>query len=322
VLKNSQKLSKFLPKLQKKVLLKNHTTFKIGGPAEYFFVADSKEDLISAVRTAKKMKMPVFIIGGGSNLLISEKGFRGLVIKMNIDDIIFHNNKVMAGAGVNLSKLAYLSADKGLSGLEWASGIPRATVGGAIYGHAQAFGAKMSDAVKSVEAINLKTRRIKIFSKNQCQFSLKNSVFKNKKNLAIVSAVLELRKNNKKEIKKLIRKFSVYRKKGHPLNFPSAGSVFVNPETKIKNKKILAKYPELAQFNEKGVISAGYLIQKSGLAGKKIGRAQISKLHCNFIINLGGAKAEDVFSLVKLAQKKVKNNFGIFLVPEVRFLGF
>ena len=92
MLKNSQKLSKFLPKLQKKVLLKNHTTFKIGGPAEYFFVADSKEDLISAVRTAKKMKMPVFIIGGGSNLLISEKGFRGLVIKMNIDDIIFHKN--------------------------------------------------------------------------------------------------------------------------------------------------------------------------------------------------------------------------------------
>jgi len=193
-----KKLSEELAGLQKRVLLKNYTTFKIGGPAEYFFVADSKEDLISAVRTAKKMKMPVFIIGGGSNLLISEKGFRGLVIKMNIDDIIFHNNKVMAGAGVNLSKLAYLSADKGLSGLEWASGIPRATVGGAIYGHAQAFGAKMSDAVKSVEAINLKTRRIKIFSKNQCQFSLKNSVFKNKKNLAIVSAVLELRKNNKK----------------------------------------------------------------------------------------------------------------------------
>ena len=341
-----QKLKEKLPEIQKEISLKNYTTYKIGGPAKYFFVAKTKEDLITAAKTAKNLKLPVFILGGGSNLLISDKGFNGLAIKIDISDIKFYphtkrdggvdrnikkdssrsgvgmkGNKIFAGAGVSLTKLAYISADKGLSGFEWAAGIP-GTVGGAIYGNAHAFGTKISELVKEVQTLNLKDLKLKNFTKKQCQFSLKNSIFKKNKNLVVISAVLELKKEDKNKIKNRIKEFLKHRIARHPMNFPSAGSTFVNPVIKIKNKKLLEKFPEIKEYNKKGAIPSGYLIEKSGLAGKKIGNAQISEKHCNFIINLGGAKSKDVSSLMNLARKKVKKIFGIELEPEIRLVGF
>lgn len=315
-------------KIQENISLADYTTYKIGGPAKYFFIAKIKEDLIDAIKTAKELNdpkgTPVFILGGGSNLLVSEKGFEGLVIKIDISNEEFRGSEAVVGAGADLTELAYLSADKGLSGLEWAAGVP-GTVGGAVYGCAQAFGARISDVVKSVEAIDIKTLEPKNFTKAQCQFSLKNSIFKKNKNLVIVSAVLALKELPKEEIKNKIKEFLEYRKAKHPIEFPSAGSTFVNPEdpkgTLIKNKKLLEKFPELNEYNKKGTIPAGYLVQKSGLSGKKIGNAQISEKHCNFIINLGGAKANDVLLLMKLAEKEVKKNFGIKLEREVQIVG-
>ena len=317
-----KKLSEALPRVKRNVLLKDYTTYKIGGPAKYFFVAKNKEDLVKAVKLAEELKLPIFILGGGSNLLISDKGFNGLVIKIDILDIKIQGNRAIAGAGADLTKLAHLSAGKGLSGLEWAAGIPGATVGGSIYGHAQAFGEKMSDIIKSVEAIDIKTLKVKSFSKKQCQFSLKNSIFKKNKNLVIISAVLEFKKNNPNIAKKQIKENIAYRENRHPISFPSAGSAFVNPETIIKNRKLLMRFPELNEYNKKGVISSGYLISKCGLAGKKIGKAQISDKHANFIINLGGAKAKDVLALINLAKRKVKKIFGIDLETEVQLVGF
>ena len=307
-------------------MLKDYTTYKIGGPAKHFFIAKTKEDLIGAVKTAKKLNLPVFILGGGSNLLISDKGFDGLVIKIDISGMELQGDKVVVGAGASLTKLSYILADSGLTGLEWAAGIP-GTVGGAIYGNAQAFGTKICDAIESVEAINLKTLKLESFSREQCRFDLKNSIFKKnnlsgQENLAIVSAVLKFSKGNEEEIKNKIKEFLEYRKTRHPIEFPSAGSTFVNPEIKITDKKLLDKYPELNDYNAKGIIPAGYLIAKCGLAGKKIGQAQISEKHSNFIINLGGTNSEDVLTLIKLAQKEVKKNFGIELEPEVQFIGF
>jgi len=306
---------------QKNVLLKDYTTYKIGGPAQYFFVAKTKEDLIKAVKTAKELKLPVFVLGGGSNILVSDKGIKGLVIKLQISDFVLNKNRVHIGAGAMLPKLVAIATKSGFAGLEWAAGVP-GTVGGAIYGHAQAFGAKISDVVKSVEALDIKTLEIKKLSKKQCGFSLKSSIFKKNKNLIIVSAILEFKKRPKKEIQKKIKEYLNYRKTRHPVSMPSAGSTFVNPQVKIKNKKLLNMFPELIQFNNKGVIPAGYLVEKAGLAGKKIGRAQISEQHANFIVNLGGAKAKDVMMLIKLAQEKVKKSFGIKLEPEVQFVGF
>jgi len=313
---------KELPGVQKNILLKNYTNYKIGGFGKYFFVAKNKESLVLALEFAKKNKLPVFIFGGGSNLLVSDKGFKGLVIKIDILGIEFCGKNVIVGAGVNLAQLANLLAEKGLSGLEWASGIPAATVGGAIFGHAQAFETKMSDSVKEVTVLDIKNLKIKKFTKKQCQFSLKNSIFKKTRKFVIISAVLEFSPKNTEEIKKLIEEFNNYRKNCHPLNFPSAGSTFVNPTAKIKDKKLLIKFPELNEYNRRGIIPAGFLIAKCGLSGKKIGGAQISEKHANFILNLGGAKAKDILALMNLAQKAVKKIFKINLQKEVQLVGF
>jgi UDP-N-acetylmuramate dehydrogenase len=305
----------------KNVLLAKYTSFKIGGPAKYFFVVKTEQELIETVKIAKKLKLSIFILGGGSNLLISDKGFEGLVIKIEFADIKIIGNTIVSGAGANITKIAYESAKNELSGLEWAAGMP-GTVGGAVYGNAQAFGIKISNAVKNVRALSLKDFKIKNFTNKQCNFSLKNSIFKKNKKLVILSVELELNSRKKEDIDNKIKEFLNYRQEKHPMNFPSAGSVFVNPEIKIKDKKLLEKFPELNEYNEKGLIPAGFMISKCGLLGKKIGNVQISDKHANFIINLGGAKAKDVLKLIKIAKQKVKKRFNINLETEIQLIGF
>jgi UDP-N-acetylmuramate dehydrogenase len=307
---------------QKNVSLKNYTTYKVGGFAKYFLIVRTKDDLIKAVKLAKELKLPIFILGGGSNVLISDKGFKGLVIKIENPKIdICDQNFVYAEAGVHSAKLVKFTTDNSLSGIEWFAGIP-GTIGGAIYGNAQAFGVKMSDSVESVEVLDLKKAKIINLSKEQCGFSLKKSIFKKNKNLIIVSAVLKLDKAEKEDIEKKVKEYLSYRKKSHPIKFCSAGSVFVNPEMTISNKKLLEKFPKLMEFNEWGVVHVGYLIESCGLKGKKIGNAQISIQHANFIVNLGGARSKDVLALINLAKQEVKKTFGISLITEIQFVGF
>ncbi|MDD5433078.1 MAG: UDP-N-acetylmuramate dehydrogenase [Candidatus Pacebacteria bacterium] len=289
---------------EKNVSLKEYTTFKVGGPAKYFFAAKNKDELASALQLAKEKKLDVFVFGGGSNLLMSDKGFKGLVVKIEISGMEFSDSKAVVGGGVCLSKFANAVGKNGFTGFEWAIGIPQATVGGAVYGNAQAFGFRISDNIELVEVFDRKTFKLKTFSKEQCKFTLKNSAFKKNKNLIVISVVFNLQKGNEAEIKENVAKFLKHRKQSHPLNFPSAGSVFVNPEKKGQ------------------VTPAGFLIEKAGLKGKKIGNAQISEKHANFIINLGGAKAKDVLALIRLAQKKVKENSKINLETEIQQIGF
>jgi UDP-N-acetylmuramate dehydrogenase len=320
-----QDLKNILPEVEKNVLLKKYTTFKTGGPAKYFFVAKTKEDLILAVKTAKKMKLQFFILGSGSNILFSDKGFCGLVIKIQIAGLEKKQNKIVALSGTKLSNLISFAKENNFSGFEWVSGIP-GTVGGAIFGNAQAFGCKISDNIESIEALDSKTLKIINFSKKQCKFSLKDSIFKTslagRKNLIIISAVFSLVSGTPKKIQEKITEYTNFRKNNQPLNFPSAGSIFINPETNIKNRKLLEKYPELIEFNKKGVIPAGYLIERSGLKGKKIGGAQISEKHANFIINKKNAKSKDVLKLISLVEKKIKKSFGVILKPEIIIIGF
>jgi UDP-N-acetylmuramate dehydrogenase len=312
-------IKEILPGVKENILLSGFTTFKIGGKARYFFEAKNKEDLISAVKAAKKFKMPVFILGGGSNVLFSDKGFKGLIVKINYSDFKIEDNKIYTGAGIGLSKLAKISQKESLSGLEWAVGIP-GTLGGAIFGNAQAFGERMSDSINSVEALNLKTLETIKLPEKQCRFKTKNSVFKKTNNFIIISAILKLKKGNKNRIDKKIKENLSYRKKSHPLNVPSAGSVFINTEGKIRDKKILKDFPKLIEYNKWGIIHSGFLIEACGLKGKKIGKAAISQKHGNFIVNLGGAKAKDILSLVELAKQKVKRKFNVDLREEIIIL--
>jgi len=253
---------------QKNVSLKKYTTFRIGGKAKYFFVAKTKDNLIEAIKTAKKKKLPFFILGDGSNLLVSDKGYKGLVIKF----------------GQPLSLYVF-------QGLEWATGIP-GTIQGAVCGNAGAFGKSMKDVVKEVKVFDTKTEKIKNFKNKDCQFSYKNSIFRKKKNLIILSVEIKSKKSNPKKIKEYFN----YKKETQPLNFPSAGSVFRNP----------------AGF------FAGELIDKCGLKGKRVGNVKISEKHANFIVNLGNGKAKDVIKLIKLIKNKVKKKFGVVLKEEIR----
>jgi len=281
-------IQKLLPGIKKNVLLKNYTTFKIGGRAKYFYIAKDKEDLIRAITLAKKMKLPFFILGGGSNLLISDRGFNGLVIKF--------------GQPLSL----YVS-----KGLEWAVGIP-GTIQGAVCGNAGAFKQSMQDAVKEVEVFDVKTGEIKNFKNKDCQFSYKDSIFKKKKNLIILSVKIKNRASegsededenevliaSKKSNAQKIKEYLDYRKERQPLNFPSAGSVFKNPPG----------------------FSAGELIDECGLKGKKIGNVKISEKHANFIVNLGRGEAKDVMRLIKIIKNRVKKKFGVTLEEEIKFL--
>lgn len=309
-----------LPKIKENVSLADYCTYKIGGRARYFFEAENEPDLIEAVKAAKKHKATIFVLAGGSNVLFSDKGYKGLIVKMKNKGLEINRGLICGQTGTDLSQLVNFSSENKLSGIEWAAGIP-GTLGGAVFGNAQAFGERISDNIAYVEALDLKTMTKVRLSKKQCEFKSKGSIFKKKGNLIIISACLKLKKAQKDEILAKVRENLDYRKRNHPLKYPSAGSVFVNPEAKVKNRKLLKEFPELKDFNQKGFIHAGYLIDKCGLKGKKQNKAQISDQHANFIVNLGGAKAKDVKYLVDLAKKAVFKKFRIKLEEEIRIIG-
>lgn len=314
-------IKNYLPDAKENVLLSNHTTFKIGGPAEYFFAAKSQKDLIKAIKTAKRFNLPFFVLGGGSNLLVSDRGYKGLIIKIKSSNLRVRDCNIFAEAGVLIREVVNITMENSLTGFEWASGIP-GTIGAGIYGNIAAFGSAMKDNIKSVRVLNIKTLKIKTLSIKECRLGNKDSVFKKNKNLLVISVLLKFKKGNKEEIIKEMKRFLGYRKANHPLDFPSAGCIFKNHDKKITSRELLEKYPALVEFNKGSRIPTSYLIDKCGLKGKIIGNAKISEKHGNFIINLGGAKAEDVVRLINLMKRKVKEKFKITLKEEVQYLGF
>src|SRR4030042_4733 len=218
-------------KIRRNVLLKDYSTFRIGGKAKYFLVAKTKPNLISAIGFAKKNRIPFFLLGGGSNVLFPDKGFKGLVIKIENRELKIENCKINSGAGVPLAKLVNNSAEKSLTDLEWAAGIP-GTFGGAIYGNAGWPNSKknISSVIESVEVLEIRPRfRITEYGLKDCKFGYRDSIFKNRRGLVILSAKLKLRKGNKNKIKKEISNILRIRREKIPFGF-SAGSVFKNPK--------------------------------------------------------------------------------------------
>lgn len=278
---------------RKNVSLKNYTTFKIGGRAKYFFVARTKLNLIKAMQEAKKLGLPFFVLGGGSNVLISDKEYEGLVIQVKNQKVKIKNDCIFIEVGMTLARLVRLASKNNLTGLEWAAGIP-GTVGGAIYGNAGAFSKSMKNIVKQVEIFDIKKNKIRKLTNKNCQFGYRSSVFKRKPHLIILSCEIKLQKGDRQEIKKEMQEYLDYRAAFHPRD-PSAGSIFTNP---------------------KG-FSARELIDVCGLKGKKINGAQISKVHSNFIINCNGASSQSVLKLIDLIKKEVKKKFKIKLKEEI-----
>jgi UDP-N-acetylmuramate dehydrogenase len=310
-------IKNLLPGVKKNILLKNHTTFRIGGLAKYFFSAQTKKDLILAVKVAKKNRLPFFVLGGGSNLLVSDAGYGGLVIKNKTENFKIKKEKIISESGVPLGRIIGAAIKKGLGGLEEGSGIP-GTVGGAVYGNAGWPKGKwaIGDLVEKVEILwpNGKTEKV---GKRWLSFNYRNSRLKKIKinKPIILEVVLKLKKRKIKDLKKKEQEILMIRNGKIPAGF-SAGSIFKNPKGFFAGK--------LGEENKFSSLSftAAQMIEKCGLKGKRIGSVKISEKHANFIVNLGQGKAKDVKKLIELAKKRVKNKFGIDLEEEICYLGF
>lgn len=290
-------LVKKLTGLKKDGILAPYTSFKIGGPAKYFYIAKSNKEIIKAVEIARQQNINLFILGSGSNVLIADHGFDGLVIKMENDNIIFNNEIVKAESGVKLQKMINQAIAKELSGLEFLLGIP-GTIGGAVAGNVGEPKQWISQVLTQVEIVN-EQNKIEVISKSECDFSYRSSRFKNSNDEVILSAEFQLKKAKQEEIQAKAKEF-LNKRSQQPVNESCAGSVFKNPE----GKKVWQ------------------LIEKVGLRGKQIGGARVSKQHTNFIVNTGGAKAEDVVILISLIKQQVRNKFGIQLQEEIKYIGF
>ncbi len=313
--------------IKENISLANYTAFRIGGPAKYFAEVCSEEELIGALQYAKNNNLEFFILGGGSNLLVSDKGFSGLVIKLRVAGYRLRDNFIEAGAGVPLVKIVQESAKHGLTGLEWAAGIP-GTIGGAVRGNAGAFGFSMKDVVQGARVLKIPNSKSQIPNKSQiqnyklqyCEFGYRNSLFKEDLNLIILSITLKLNSGNKDEIQNKIKAIIKKRKLKHPTE-NSAGSFFKN--TVVENKKLAEEFERDQGIKCKdNKIPAGWLIEQAGLRGKKIGGAMVSEKHANFIVNTGGATAEDVIILASFIKQQVRDKFRIELQEEVQLIGF
>lgn len=312
--------------LRENEMLAPYTTFKIGGPARYFYVAENDDDFIKAVALANKTEMPTFILGGGSNILVSDKGFRGLVIKKKNGilplDFRVEGTKIVADARVKLGALVQAATEGGLTGLEWAAGIP-GSVGGAIRGNAGAYGGQMSDVVESINGVcNFRNGKKEFLENKDLGFSYRQSVFKKShKHCVILSVVLALRKGDKEEIKEKTAAVLGRRNRSTTPQFPCAGCIFKNPV--VSDDELLKRFEkDSGQESADNKVPAGYLIDRLGLKGKKIGGAMISDKNANFIVNVDNATANDVIILISFIKQQVRDKFGIQLEEEIEFLGF
>ncbi len=306
---------KDLEKIEEGKLLKNYNTMRVSCVADYFLKAERKEDVLMGLDFSKEKKLPLLIVGRGSNLILPSR-YKGVVVFLGMDDFKIQKdgNKInlSAGAGVYLPKLSYnLKKNKG-AGLEWAGGVP-GSVGGAIRGNAGAFGTLISDHLKEVKTVDISNLKEEVFNKKDCQFDYRESFFKKNKNIIILEAEMSFpfqeEENNK------FSEYLEYRREKHPLQ-PSAGSVFKNVEVTESFSK---NFPEQAEkFKES--VPAGFLIESCGLKGERVGGAEVSLKHANFIINQGKASGEDVVALIKKIKQKVKQEFGVELEEEVEIV--
>lgn len=277
--------------------LSKHTTWKIGGPADLMVFPTSVESLLLIYKYAKQNQLPITVIGNGSNILVKDKGIRGIVIKLTkLNAISINGNSIIAQGGALLPKVVRKALENGLVGLEFGAGIP-ASVGGATIMNAGTYQGQMADYVQEVKVLS-KAGDIISLGKEYLNFSYRSSSLKGKE-LVVIETTFCCQVGSVKEAKNQIAAALEKRKASQPLNFPSAGSVFKNPPGD----------------------SAGRLIEQSGIKGLRQGDAQISEKHANFIINLGSATADDVIFLIDKAQKLVAEKFRVSLEPEVLLLG-
>lgn len=293
-----ENLKRICPETVQNEPMKKHTSFKIGGNADYFAQPSDADEIKKLTELCKENEVPYFILGNGSNLLVSDDGIEGLVIDITkgFSYLKTEGTKITAGAGTLLSRLANEACKNSLSGLEFAAGIP-GSVGGAVYMNAGAYGGEIKDVASKVTYLD-EEGRIEILTADKLDFGYRKSFFSGK-NFVIIEAEFELEAGNGDEIRAKMNELNKKRTEKQPLNMPSAGSAFKRPEGHF----------------------AAALIEEAGLKGCSVGGAQVSEKHSGFIVNKGGATAKDVVRLIEHVQKEVFDKFSVRLEPEIRVIG-
>lgn len=278
--------------------MNRHTTFRIGGPADYFLLPSTAEEVKKILEICKEKELPYFILGNGSNLLVSDEGYCGVIIQLyrNYGGITVEGTNIRAGAGALLSQIASAAKNASLTGFEFAGGIP-GTLGGAVVMNAGAYGGEMKDVLKEVTVMT-EQGEIMTIPAEKLEMGYRTSLVK-KAGYLVLEAVISLKAGDVEKIKAIMKDLTEKRVSKQPLEYPSAGSTFKRPEGYF----------------------AGKLIMDAGLRGYQVGGAQVSEKHCGFVINKGNATAADVCGLMKDVQEKVQEQFGVTLEPEVKFLG-
>lgn len=275
-----------------------HTTFRVGGPADCLVEIEETGQLRKIQHYLRQIEIPFFVVGNGSNLLVGDQGYRGIILLVGerMNKIRVEGSRITAQAGALLSQTARAALEHGLTGLEFASGIP-GTIGGGVVMNAGAYGGELCQVVKSVSVLDRECNELEL-DNDTMEFGYRTSVIKNQP-FTVTEVTLELKSGNREEIQAKMQELSVRRREKQPLEYPSAGSIFKRPEGCF----------------------AGELIMKAGLRGYRVGGAQVSDKHCGFIVNMGEACAADVLDVMKEVQARVKETFGVSLDPEVVLLG-
>ena len=280
-------------------LMSRHTTFRIGGPASVFVTPKSEKDLVTAIEICRSQDAPYFILGNGSNLLVSDQGYDGVVVHIGSDlrDISVEGTEITAKTGAMLSQVAHAALAHGLTGMEFAAGIP-GSLGGACIMNAGAYGGEMSQILVGVRALDDKGQIVELAA-DQLELGYRHSIMMEKQ-YVVLGARIHLEKGNPEKIQAQMDDLKEKRIAKQPLEYPSAGSTFKRPEGAF----------------------AGKLIMDAGLRGFRIGDAMVSEKHCGFVVNAGKATAEDVCGVISHVQQVVMEKYGKELEPEIRFLGF
>ena len=278
--------------------MKRHTTFRIGGPADFFLLPSTVDEVRGILEICREEELPYFILGNGSNLLVSDKGYRGVIIQLyrNFSNISVEGNEICASSGALLSQIAAAARNASLTGFEFAGGIP-GTLGGAVFMNAGAYGGELKDVLKEA-VVMTEQGEILTLPVKKLDMGYRTSRIK-KAGYLVLEARLVLEQGDMDKIRDITKDLTEKRVSKQPLEYPSAGSTFKRPEGYF----------------------AGKLIMDAGLRGYQVGDAQVSEKHCGFVINKGNATAADVLTLIENVREKVQEQFGVTLEPEVKFLG-
>lgn len=306
--------------IRRDVPLAPFSTFRIGGPADFFAGVTTAAELIEALEYAEKNSLKTFVFSGGSNLLIADRGFRGLVIRIANQSMRVADFDLYADAGANLLDVVQLAGSRGLAGMERLAGIP-GSLGGAIRGNAGAFGAEIKDVVLAVKVYDRKAGKLREFQNRDCAFEYRSSIFKTRPELVILSAQLRFTEGVTADLVRIADATMAAREAKHPQSALCAGSFFMNPE--VADETLRSEFAkDTGKTPKDGKLPAGWLIDHAGLRGKKIGGAQVSPLHPNYLVNTGTATADDVVILASVVKQRVRTALDVELREEVQMVGF